>query len=59
VSLKIFNSIGDEVATLVNEALPAGIHNRTWNAADIASGVYFFRLQAGGFIETKKLVLMK
>jgi hypothetical protein len=59
VSLKIFNSIGDEVATLVNEALPAGIHNRTWNAADVASGVYFFRLQAGGFIETKKLVLMK
>jgi len=59
VSLKIFNSIGDEVATLVNEALSAGNHNRTWNAADIASGVYFFRLQAGGFIETKKLALMK
>lgn len=59
VSLKIFNSIGDEVATLVNEALPAGIHNWAWNAADVASGVYFFRLQAGGFIETKKLVLMK
>lgn len=59
VSLKIFNSIGDEVATLVNEALPAGIHNRSWNAVDVASGVYFFRLQAGGFIETKKLVLMK
>jgi len=59
VSLKVFDFIGREVATLVSEELPAGNHTRQWNAATVPSGVYFYRLHAGTFIETKKLVLLK
>jgi len=59
VSLKIFNITGEEVATLVNEELPAGTYNKVWNAVKNASGVFFFRLQAGNFIETRKLIFIK
>ncbi len=59
VSLKVFNLIGEEVTTLINEELPAGVHLHTWNADGIPSGVYFYRLQAGSFLETKKLILLK
>jgi hypothetical protein len=59
VSLKIYDLIGREVATLVSEKLSAGNHSRQWNAANMASGIYFYRLQADLFAETKKLVLLK
>jgi hypothetical protein len=59
VILKIFNVLGEEVANLVNEAKPAGRSTVTWNAAGFSNGVYFYRLQAGGFSETRKLILMK
>ncbi len=59
VTLKIFDLLGREVSTIVSEELPAGDHSRQWNAEDFPSGVYFYRLQAGSFIETKKLVLLK
>jgi len=59
VTLRIFNTVGQEVATLVSEELGAGTYARQWNAARSASGVYFYRLQAGEFTETKKLVLLK
>jgi dienelactone hydrolase len=59
VDLKVFNSVGQEVATLASEELVAGTYTRQWNAARSASGVYFYRLQAGGFTETKKLILVK
>jgi hypothetical protein len=59
VSLKIFDLLGREVATLVNEKKPAGSHQVQWNAGNIPSGVYFYRLSAGSFIETKKLLLLK
>jgi hypothetical protein len=59
VSLKVFDLLGKEVATIVSEELPAGNYKRIWNAENLASGIYFYRLQAGNFTETKKLILMK
>jgi hypothetical protein len=67
VSLKLFDVLGREVAALMNEELSAGVYTRQWNAANMPSGVYFYRLQvsqtsggqAGSYIETKKLVLLR
>lgn len=59
VSLKIFDSLGRSVATIASEELPAGNYSEQWNAANMSSGIYFYRLQAGSFTETKKLVLLK
>jgi hypothetical protein len=59
VAFKIFDLLGREVATIVSEALSAGTYTRRWNADGLSSGVYFYRLQAGTFIETKKLVLLR
>ena len=59
VSLKIFDVTGREVQTLVNEKMNAGSYNYNWNASALTSGVYFYRLKAGSFIETKKLMLIK
>jgi hypothetical protein len=59
VSLKVFDMLGREVATLVNEQKPAGTYTLKWNAASMPSGVYFYRLQAGNDIQTRKLILLK
>jgi hypothetical protein len=59
VALKIFDLIGREVAIIVSEELPAGTYSRQWNANGMPSGVYFYRLQAGIYSETKKLVLLR
>ena len=59
VSLKIYDVLGREVKSLVNERQIAGTHSVTLNAGNLPSGVYFYRLQAGSFTETKKLVLVK
>jgi hypothetical protein len=59
VSLKIFDLIGREVATIISEEMLAGNYTRQWNAANMSSGVYFYRLQAGTYIATKKLVLLR
>ena len=59
VSLKVFDIVGKEVATIVSEEMPAGNYSRYWNAASVSSGVYFCRLQAISFIETRKLVLLR
>jgi hypothetical protein len=56
-SLKVFDMLGREVAMLVDEELSAGNHTRQWNAMNMSSGVYFYRLRAGLFLETKKLFL--
>jgi hypothetical protein len=55
----VFDNIGREVATLVNEELSAGNHTRQWNAVNMPSGVYFYRLQSDKYSETKKLLLLK
>jgi hypothetical protein len=59
VSLKVFDIMGREVATLVNEELSAGSHLQQWNVANMSSGVYFYRIQTGLLTETKKLLLLK
>ncbi|MCH7826675.1 MAG: T9SS type A sorting domain-containing protein [Bacteroidetes bacterium] len=59
VSLKVFDVLGREVAILVNEEKPAGTHTINFNAKGLSSGVYFYRLKAGSFVQTKKLILMK
>ena len=59
VTLKIYNLRGEEVVTLLNQHLPAGALNVSWNASGFESGLYFYKLQAGQHIETKKLLLIK
>jgi hypothetical protein len=59
VTLKVYNLLGQEVATLVNEQQPAGKFVAKFEANTLASGVYFYRLEAGKFSETKKMLLMK
>lgn len=59
VSLKVFDVLGREVTTLVNETLPAGTYQTQFDARSLSSGMYFYRLQAGGFAETKKMLVTK
>jgi hypothetical protein len=59
VTLKVFDVLGNEIAKLVNEEKPVGNYEIELNAAELPSGVYFYRLQAGSFVETKKMILMK
>jgi hypothetical protein len=59
VSLKIFNSLGKEVADLVNDDLTPGSYSYEFNAASLTSGLYFYKLQTGGFTETRKMLLIK
>jgi hypothetical protein len=59
VSIKIFNVLGQFVATLVDDELSAGRHSVRWDASGVSSGVYFYRLQSTDFSETKKLVVTK
>ena len=64
VTLEIFNVIGQKVVTLVGEKLSAGHYNVNWDSRDgngtpVASGVYLYRLKAGGNIATRKMLLLK
>jgi len=59
VTVKIYNILGEQIATLADELQQPGEHTIIWNASSIPSGVYFYRLTAGRFIKTKKMVLMK
>lgn len=59
VVLKVYDLLGREVATLVNETKQPGPYTVQWDARGMASGVYFCRLTSGGFVETKKLVLLR
>ena len=59
VQLKVFDVLGNEVATLVNEYRNAGRYEIDFNASKLASGVYFYRMQAGSFIQTKKMMVLK
>ncbi|MEJ2104021.1 MAG: C25 family cysteine peptidase [Ignavibacteriaceae bacterium] len=59
VNLKIFNVLGKQILTLVNENLSKGNYIVEFNASELPSGIYFYRLQAGSFVETKKMTLMK
>jgi subtilisin family serine protease len=59
VTLKIYNILGEEVATLVSDHLVAGSYQYEFDASGIASGVYFYHLQAGNFSDVRKMILMK
>jgi len=59
VTLKVYNVLGVEVAVLVNEKKEPGTYSVNFSGANLASGTYFYRLQAGAFVQTKKFVLLK
>ena len=59
VSLKIFNSLGQEIEALVSKDLIAGKYKYDWNAKELTSGIYFYKLQTENFIETKKMILLR
>ena len=59
VSLKIYNSIGQEVGTLINQVVPAGNHEVQFDATGLPSGVYFYTLTAGNFVNSKKMIVLK
>jgi hypothetical protein len=59
VSLNVFDVLGREVMTLVNEELTAGVYHVRFDGSNLSSGVYFYGLQAGGLIQTKKMLLLK
>jgi hypothetical protein len=59
VTLRVFDILGREVATLINENQNAGRHVVDFDASNFASGIYLYRLEAGSFIQVKKMILMK
>ncbi|GMU95220.1 T9SS type A sorting domain-containing protein [Ignavibacterium album] len=59
VSLKVFDVLGNEIATLVNEELSPGVYQYNFDATNLSSGVYYYKLQSGSYSETKKMILMR
>jgi len=59
VSLKVFNVLGSEVAVLINEEKHAGYYEVEFDASDLTSGIYYYRINAGNYSETKKMILLK
>ena len=59
VMLKVYDALGREVATLVDGEVNSGKHSLVFDAKNLASGIYFYRLQAAGFVETRKLILLR
>jgi len=59
VIIKVYDVLGKEIETLVSEEKPAGTYEVTWYAENLPSGVYFYQLKAGSFVETKKMILLK
>ena len=59
VILKVYDAAGREAAVLVNETLRAGSYNVSLNAGNLSSGIYFYRLESGGFVQTRKMILLK
>ena len=59
VTLKVFDVVGNEIETLVNQEESAGSYDVQFSAIDLPSGIYFYQLRAGNFVETKKMILIK
>jgi flagellar hook assembly protein FlgD len=59
VSVKVYDALGKEVATLINEKQNAGSHQIEFKAKGLASGIYYYRIKAGKFTETKKMILLR
>ena len=58
-TLKVYDVLGNEIATLVDDVKPAGTYEVEWNANGLPSGVYFYQLRSEGLVETKKMILIK
>jgi hypothetical protein len=59
VTLKIYNILGEEVATLVSENLTSGTYKYNWDARGLASGVYLYRVETDNFVHTRKMLLIR
>jgi xylan 1,4-beta-xylosidase len=59
VTIAVFNTLGQQVASLVNSEVDAGVHEARFDAFELTSGVYLYRLHAGEYVETRKLVLLR
>ena len=59
VVLNVFNTLGQKITTLVSDERGPGTYSTRWDAAGVASGVYFYRLEAGSFSQSRKLLLLK
>lgn len=57
--LVIYNLLGQRVATLIDGPIEAGTHSTMWDASEMASGIYFYRLTAGDYTETRRMMLVK
>jgi hypothetical protein len=59
VKLSVYNILGEKVAELVNGTLSAGYHSVSFNASDLSSGIYIYKITAGNFVSVKKMMLLK
>ncbi|MBK7632779.1 MAG: T9SS type A sorting domain-containing protein [Ignavibacteriales bacterium] len=59
VVIKVFDILGTEIETVVNKEKPVGTYELNWNASNLPSGVYFYQLRAGNFVQTRKMILLK
>jgi hypothetical protein len=59
VSIKIYDALGKEVTTIVNEYKPAGSYDVMMNGKNLSSGIYYYQMKAGSFVKTKKFILIK
>ncbi|MBT8379039.1 MAG: T9SS type A sorting domain-containing protein [Ignavibacteria bacterium] len=59
VTLKVYNVLGNEIATLINKDKPSGTYEIEFDATGLPSGIYFYELHAGNFVETRKMILLK
>ncbi len=59
VNVSVYNTIGQKIATLVDNYVSPGIHSVQWNAADNPSGIYFYRLESNGSAQTRRMLLLK
>jgi len=59
VRISVYNSLGEQITTLVNSTMPAGSHTVRWNGEHAASGIYFYRMEAGAFTDIRKMLLIR
>lgn len=59
VKIKVFDAVGQQVAVLVNDIVPAGTYKISWDASRLTSGIYFYSMQSGNFVQSKKMILLK
>jgi len=59
VTLTIYNTLGQKIATLVNGIREAGTHNISFDGSNLISGIYFYKLESGNFVQVQKMILLK